>query len=121
MEDEAGDAAGAAAAAAAVSYENLRRQPYQYYGRAAEGTFTVRQCLKQGSAYYIWAEEKTGSPDAVYVLVWPGEGRDEPEFQRGEEISIHGFFNGQYKENTAGEEETASFVIYPEIYVCGLQ
>lgn len=107
--------------AAKASYENLRRQPYQYYGRAVEGTFTVRQCLKQGSAYYIWAEEKTGSRDAVYVLVCPGEGRDEPKFQRGEEISIHGFFNGQYKENTAGEEETASFVIYPEIYVCSLQ
>lgn len=121
VEDEAGEAAGAAADTAAVPYENLRRQPYLYYGRTAEGTFRVRRCLKQGSAYYIWAEEKTGSRDAVYVLVCPDEGRDEPEFQRGEEISIHGFFNGQYKENTAGEEETASFVIYPEIYVCSLQ
>ncbi len=106
--------------AAAELYASLQRHPYLYYGRAAEGTFVVRKCLKKGSTYYIWAEEKAGS-GAEYVLVYHNEGREDLVFIVGKEISFSGWYNGQHKENIAGQNETDLFVMYPEIYICSLK
>lgn len=106
---------------AADSYAHMQKQPYMYYGKAVEDVYVIDHCLKKGKTYYIWARNKAeNSTDAVYVLVYQNEDKQDLVFMKGKEINIRGYFSGQYKEEKPEQNYTCSFVMYPEINICDL-
>lgn len=102
------------------TYKYIKKYPYAYYRLKVEQTFEVVEVLRKGDFVYIKAratntedqndkdnKKKKKNKKEIYVLAYRSED-DVPVFNKGEEITVTGYYNGQYKE--LYEEDQESYI-----------
>ena len=90
-----------------ASYAALRRDPYQVYGKAVNGYFAVKQCLRKGNTSYLWAvpDDRENAAYGQYVLICDDD--TGMVAIAGDTVYIEGFYAGQVRtiRGTGAEED----------------
>ena len=107
-----------------LSYEEISKQPYFYYMQPVRQTYVIQDVLSLGKNYYLKATLKGADRD-IYVLCYERE--VDSVFVTGTEITVTGYYEGQYKmkkpknqEENGGDkslEVEYDYEIYPAVRV----